>query len=120
MTGINILALSGIGITELEIYEQTDSGGGWVAFRVRKSKAFTPCPACGSVECRTNDYRRKPYRFRSQTGIEVPGFGRLNNSLSEGFNNKVKTLKKACYGLSNFKHLRKRIFLIFDKSDHRK
>lgn len=28
--------------------------------------------------------------------IEVPGFGRLSNSLSEGFNNKVKTLKKAC------------------------
>ena len=71
MTDINILALFGIEITELEIYEQTDSGDGWVAFRVRKSKAFTPCPACGSVECRTNDYRRKPYRFRSQTGIEV-------------------------------------------------
>ena len=71
MTDINILALFGIEITELEIYEQTDSGDGWVAFRIRKSKAFTPCPACGSVECRTNDYRRKPYRFRSQTGIEV-------------------------------------------------
>lgn len=71
MTDINILALFGIGITELEIYEQTDSGDGWVAFRIRKSKAFTPCPACGSVGCRTNDYRRKPYRFRSQTGIEV-------------------------------------------------
>ena len=55
-----------------------------------------------------------------QSYIEVPGFGRLNNSLSEGFNNKVKTLKKACYGLSNFEHLRKRIFLIFDKSDPRK
>ena len=52
--------------------------------------------------------------------IEVPGFGRLNNSLSEGFSNKVKTLKKACYGLSNFEHLRKRIFLIFDKNDPRK
>ena len=75
MTDINILALFGIEITELEIYEQTDSGDGWVAFRIRKSKAFTPCPACGSVECRTNDYRRKPYRFRSQTGIEAPGFG---------------------------------------------
>ena len=71
MIDINILALFGIEITELEIYEQTDSGDGWVAFRIRKSKAFTPCPACGSVECRTNDYRRKPYKFRSQTGIEV-------------------------------------------------
>ena len=52
--------------------------------------------------------------------IEVPGFGRLNNSLSEGFNNKVKTLKKPCYGLSSFEHHRKRTFLIFDKIDPRK
>ena len=52
--------------------------------------------------------------------ISITGVGRLTNSLSEGFNNKVKTLKKACYGLSNFDHLRKRIFLIFDKNDPRK
>ena len=71
MTDISVLALFGIEITELEICEQTDSGDGWVAFRIRKSKAFTSWPACGSAECRTNDYRRKPYRFSSQTGIEV-------------------------------------------------
>lgn len=45
---------------------------------------------------------------------------RVSNALIEGKNNKVKTLKKACYGLTNFEHLRKRIFLIFEKTPRNK
>lgn len=41
---------------------------------------------------------------------------RLSNGRIEGINNKIKTLKKTCYGLTNFNHLRKRIFLIFEKT----
>ena len=40
---------------------------------------------------------------------------RLSNARIEGRNNKIKTLKKVCYGLTNFEHLRKRVFLIFEK-----
>jgi transposase len=71
MNDINILALFGIEVAELESYEQTDSGAGWVSFRIRKAKADLPCPACGSIGCHVKDYTAKSYRFRSQTGIEV-------------------------------------------------
>lgn len=40
---------------------------------------------------------------------------RISNARIEGRNNKIKTLKKACYGLTNFEHMKKRIFLIFEK-----
>lgn len=40
---------------------------------------------------------------------------RVTNAKIEGRNNKIKTLKKVCYGLTNFDHLRKRVFLIFEK-----
>lgn len=46
--------------------------------------------------------------------IKVDG-KRLSNAKIEGRNNKIKTLKKVSYGLTNFDHLKKRIFLIFDK-----
>lgn len=39
----------------------------------------------------------------------------LSNGPIEGRNNKIKVLKRISYGLTNFDHLRKRIFLIFDK-----
>ncbi len=38
----------------------------------------------------------------------------LSNGPIEGRNNKIKVLKRISYGLTNFEHLRKRIFLIFD------
>lgn len=41
---------------------------------------------------------------------------RLSNGRIEGRNNKIKTLKKISYGLTNFDHLRKRIFLMFEKN----
>ena len=77
-----------------------DSGGGWAAFRIRKAKADPPRPARGSLGRRAKDYSAKSYRFRPQAGIcdpciDAPGLGRLNNSLSEGFNDEAKTLKKA-------------------------
>lgn len=45
----------------------------------------------------------------------------LSNGPIEGRNNKIKVLKRISYGLTNFEHLRKRIFLIFDnKGPHKK
>ena len=40
----------------------------------------------------------------------------LSNGPIEGKNNKIKVLKRISYGLTNFDHLRKRIFLIFDNN----
>ena len=113
MTDIDILALLGIDIAELDAYEQIDSGGGWAAFRTRKAKVDPPRPARASLGRRVKGCAAKPCRLRPQAGIcdpciDAPGFGRLSNSLSEGFNDKAKTPKKACCGLSNFERLRKR------------
>ena len=45
----------------------------------------------------------------------------LSNGPIEGRNNKIKVLKRISYGLTNFEHLRKRIFLIFEnKTPHKK
>ena len=45
----------------------------------------------------------------------------LSNGPIEGRNNKIKVLKRVSYGLTNFEHLRKRIFLIFEnKGPHKK
>jgi len=41
----------------------------------------------------------------------------LSNGPIEGRNNKIKVLKRISYGMTNFDHLRKRIFLIFEKKD---
>jgi len=71
MTDINILALFGIDITDLEEYEQTDFNEDCVTFRIRKAKADEPCGVCGCFGLTVKDYMRKLYRFRSQTGIEV-------------------------------------------------
>ena len=47
--------------------------------------------------------------------LPVVGGKRITNAGIEGRNNKIKTPKKACYGMTNFEHLRKRVFLIFEK-----
>ncbi len=44
----------------------------------------------------------------------------VSNAKIEGMNCKIKQLKRACYGLRNFEHLRKRVFLIFDKNPTKK
>ena len=36
---------------------------------------------------------------------------RLNSGFVEGFNNKLKVLKRRCYGIYNLKHLFQRIFI---------
>jgi len=36
---------------------------------------------------------------------------RLNSGFVEGFNNKIKVLKRRCYGLFNLKHFFQRLFL---------
>ena len=35
----------------------------------------------------------------------------MSSGICEGFNNKIKNLKKTCYGLHNFDTFRKRILL---------
>ena len=109
MAGIDVLASFGIGAAELDAYERADP----------------PRPARGSLGRRAKDRAAKSCRLRPQAGIcgpciDAPGLGKLGNSLPEGFNDKAKTLKKACCVLSNFERLRKRTFLIFGKSDPRK
>ena len=45
----------------------------------------------------------------------------LSNGPIEGRNNKIKVLKRISYGLTNFEHLKKRIFLVFEnKKPHEK
>lgn len=46
--------------------------------------------------------------------ITPDGFS-LTNGPIEGMNNKVKTIKKLSYGVTNFNHLRLRILIAFDK-----
>ena len=84
MTGIDVSASFGIDIAELDAYGRADP----------------PRPARGSLGRRAKDRAAKSCRLRSQAGIcdpciDAPGFGKLGNSLSEGFNDKAKTLKKA-------------------------
>lgn len=71
MNDVNILTLFGLDISELERYEQTDGGDGFVRFAIRLSRGAEICPHCGSVGAKVKDYKPKSYRFRSQTGIEV-------------------------------------------------
>lgn len=46
-------------------------------------------------------------------GVKL-GKRNLSNGPIEGRNNKIKVLKRVSFGLTNFNHLRKRIFLIFE------
>jgi transposase len=46
--------------------------------------------------------------------IKLDSGKRISNGKIEGTNNKIKTLKKISYGITNFEHLRKRVFLLFD------
>ena len=121
MTDISVLALFGIEITELEICEQTDSGDGWIAL-TRFVQAVPPIydrEVPGPLGKGISGSRGDALELEGgdmQPCIEAAGLGRPDNSVSQGFNK----LKKACYGLTNIEHLRKRIYLIFDKSDHRK
>ena len=47
--------------------------------------------------------------------IVTPDGYHLTNGPIEGMNNKVKTIKKLSYGVTNFNHLRLRILLSFEK-----
>ena len=68
MVDINILALFGIEIIELEIYEQTDSGDGWVAFpsfsrySVKQQSVSNGQPSC----------------FTTNISYNLSGCGRIN------------------------------------------
>lgn len=61
------------------------------------------------------------YKEICNSRLSRVGKRNLSNGPIEGRNNKIKVLKRISYGMTNFEHLRKRIFLIFeDKTTPRK
>ncbi|MFA7223127.1 MAG: ISL3 family transposase [Bacilli bacterium] len=52
--------------------------------------------------------------------LEIDDGVYVSNGLIEGFNNKIKKIKSVCYGITNFKHLKNRVFLIFNNNEPRK
>ena len=108
MAGIDVLASFGIGTAELDAYERADP----------------PRPARGSLGRRAKDRAAK-----SAASVPRPGSGLLHRRPwarearqfpSRGLQRQGEDPEEGCCGLSNFEHLRKRIFLIFDKNDPRK
>ena len=51
------------------------------------------------------------YRHWSKEILNAFKYGHLTNGPTEGFNNKIKVLKRSSYGIRNFKHFRTRILL---------
>ncbi len=51
------------------------------------------------------------YRHWSKEILNAFKYGHLTNGPTEGFNNKIKVLKRTSYGYRNFKHFRTRILL---------
>jgi len=56
----------------------------------------------------------KTYRAWSKEILNAFKYAHITNGPTEGFNNKIKVLKRTSYGIRNFQHLRTRIFLITD------
>lgn len=53
----------------------------------------------------------RTYRNWSEEILNAFKYAHLTNGPTEGFNNKIKVLKRISYGIRNFEHLRTRIFL---------
>ena len=51
------------------------------------------------------------YRHWSREILNAFKYGHLTNGPTEGFNNKIKVLKRSSYGIRNFEHFRTRILL---------
>lgn len=54
----------------------------------------------------------RTYRAWSKEILNAFKYSHLTNGPTEGFNNKIKVLKRTSYGIRNFNRLRTRIFLI--------
>ena len=53
----------------------------------------------------------RTYRHWSKEILNAFKYGHITNGPTEGFNNKIKVLKRTSYGIRNFQHLRTRILL---------
>ncbi len=53
----------------------------------------------------------KTYRHWCKEILNAFKYGHITNGPTEGFNNKIKVLKRTSYGIRNFNHLRTRILL---------
>lgn len=51
------------------------------------------------------------YRYWSREILNAFKYAHITNGSTEGFNNKIKVLKRSSYGIRNFEHLRTRILL---------
>jgi transposase len=54
----------------------------------------------------------KTYRTWSKEILNAFKYSHITNGPTEGFNNKIKVLKRTAYGIRNFQRLRTRIFLV--------
>ena len=54
----------------------------------------------------------KTYRTWSKEILNAFKYAHITNGPTEGFNNKIKVLKRTSYGIRNFQRLRTRIFLV--------
>ena len=54
----------------------------------------------------------KTYRTWSKEILNAFKYSHITNGPTEGFNNKIKVLKRTSYGIRNFQRLRTRIFLV--------
>ena len=52
------------------------------------------------------------YRHWSKEILNAFKYSHITNGPTEGFNNKIKVLKRTSYGIRNFQRLRTRIFLV--------
>ncbi|WP_414718152.1 transposase [Thiocapsa sp. UBA6158] len=65
-----------------------------------------PCSANASSSARTAETR-----FEEITNYFV---GRRTSGFVEGLNNKIKVIKRRCYGMTSLKHLYQRVYLDLD------
>ncbi len=54
----------------------------------------------------------RTYRTWSKEILNAFKYPHITNGPTEGFNNKIKVLKRTSYGIRNFQRLRTRIFLV--------
>ena len=54
----------------------------------------------------------KTYRTWSKYILNAYKYSHISNGPTEGFNNKIKVLKRCSYGIRNFEHFRTRILMV--------
>ena len=64
--------------------------------------------------CGINEFEKcaKTYRTWSKYILNAYKYFHISNGPTEGFNNKIKVLKRTSYGIRNFEHFRTRILMV--------